>query len=312
MLRLPLSVALALALAAAPASAITLDGHLDAAYGTSLATQALATPADNLLGSSQFANGTELDELYALVEDGVLYLFVTGNQLAVYNVSDPGFFADHLHLFFDTRPGGQHSLRADNFDLGPFPGHSALTAMAGLTFETGFAADWYLGEILFDPAITGVGPIRLFAWRAELLDEGGGEGEYLGETQSGSSAGLTGGTNPLDVRAAFDNSNVAGVPQGCAAASGAGATTGIEWAIPLAALGNPEGCVRVFAFVTYKGASHSPNQALPSYPPGLCGFVGPIGALDFSALAGEQALTICGTSVPAMRSSWGRVKSYYR
>lgn len=309
---LPALMLLAAFASPGPAPAITLDGRLDLEYGAALSVQATATyPLDNARGHIAWSDGSELDALYATVDGGVLYLFLAGNQYATPNPSDPGFFADHLHLFFDTRPGGQQVLRSDNFDVGPYPGHAVLNNMAGLTFEPGFEADWWLGEIVFDPQITYLPP-RLFAWRAELLGAGGGPGEYLGETAAGPAAGLTGGSNPLAVQAAFDNSNVAGVPQGCAPASSAGVTTGIEWAIPLAALGNPEGCVRMLAFFTYKGAFWMGNQALPPLPTGICAAIAPPSALDFGAQAGEQALTVCGTSVPAVRGTWGRLKTIYR
>ncbi len=155
-------------------------------------------------------------------------------------------------------------------------------------------------------------PPSLFAWDAELLDGGGGPGEFLGQTSAGPTAGLTGGTNPHGVSVAFDNSNVAGVPNGCDAASGAGVTTGIEWAIPLAALGDPTGCIRIVALVTSMGGHSGPDQVLPPLPTGLCQGISPCSALDLSAQAGEQVLTICPAGVPAARSTWGRLKAHYR
>lgn len=47
--------------------------------------------------------------------------------------------------------------------------------------------------------------------------------------------------------ATIANRNFAGVGFDCNAASGAGVTTGTEWAIPLPALGSPTGCIRVTA-----------------------------------------------------------------
>jgi len=302
-----LTLAVALA-AGAPVSAITLDGRLDPEYGPALGVQTTATSSiDNLLGDLANSDGSELDALHATIADGVLYVFLAGNQLAQPNRSDPGFFADVVHLFFDTRPGGQHTLRPDNFDVGPYPGYHVLQGMAGLTFETDFAADWWLGEQVCDPSLL-FRPPSLLAWRAELLDAGGGAGEFLGQTDAGPTVGLTGGTNPLGVAAAFDNSNVAGVPHGCDAASGAGVTTGVEWAIPLAALGDPPSCIRVVALVTYMGGYTGPNQALPPLPTGLCQGISPYSALDLGAQAGEQVFTICPTGVPAARSTWGRLK----
>ena len=295
----------------ASAPAITLDGQLDAEYGPAISVQTLGViNNDNLLGELRRSTESELDALHATVADGVLYLFIAGNQLSVENASDPGFFADHLHLFFDTRPGGQASLRADNFAVGSYPGHDVLLHMAGLRFDPGFEADWWLSDFPTGAVNWGI-PWQLHAWRAELLTGGSGPGEYLGWTDAGPTAGLTGGSNPLGVSVALDNHNVAGVPNGCVAASGSGVSTGIEWAIPLAALGNPEGCVKLCAFTTYKGANRMENQSLPPLPPGTCPYFTP-SLFDFGAFAGAQWIELCGTSTPTAPGTWGRLKTLYR
>jgi hypothetical protein len=303
-----------LACLAAPVSlpAITLDGRLDPEYGPALHVQVnSAFAGDDLRGLLDWSDGSELDALHATVSDGVLYLFFTGNQLSRSNPSDPGFFADHLHLFFDTRPGGQAVLRNDNYNVGDYPGHRVLNALAGLAFDPGFEADWWFSDFPTGDATWGLGPFTLHAWSAELLAGGGGPGGYLGSTSAGPSAGLAGGTNPLGVRVAIDNRNVAGVPGGCVAASGAGVTTGVEWAIPLAALGPPDGCVRLCAFFTYKGGVRMANQVLPSLPAGTCVYLAP-STMDFGAFAGEQWITFCYAGTPAAPSTWGRVKTLYR
>ena len=109
----------------------------------------------------------------------------------------------------------------------------------------------------------------------------------------------------------MDDRNVVGVTAGCDAAGGEGATTGIELAIPLAAIGNPTGCVRVCALlVSYWGAGIS-NQVLGPLPAGTCEVTAPA-SVDFSAVAGEQFFAVCPGRVPALRSSWGSVKTLYR
>lgn len=309
-----LFVALSLAFVA-PAAAITLDGQLDPDYGEPVVLQSIVTNASNATwGRIDFADGGELDGLYAKVEAGVLYLFLAGNQLSRDNPSDPGFFANHLNLLLDTRSGGQHVMRADNFDVGDFPGHRALANLAGLTLESGFAADYWFGAMPTGDPVWGLGPFQYHVWSAELLSAGGGPGAYLGMTPAGVSAGLSGGSNPLGVQVAIDNRNIAGVAgtsSGCAASSGAGVVTGIEWAIPLAALGNPEGCVSVIAFLGWKGNSSISNQMLPPLPLGACAWTF-AAANDFSAIAGEQAIAICGTSTPARAATWGALKIRYR
>lgn len=305
-------VFLALLGASAPAAAITLDGQLDPEYGPPVVVQAIATNSgNNARGVIDWSDGSELDALHATLDGETLYLFLAGNQLSQANPSDPGFFADFLNLYFDTRPGGQHVLRSDNFDVGDFPGHNALNGCAGLAFDPGFEADYWFADFPTGDPTWGFGPFRLHAWTAELLTAGGGPGDYLGWTAAGPGAGLAGGTNPFGVQVAIDNRNVAGVPAGCAAASEAAVTTGIEWAIPLAALGNPAGCVRVVAFFVYKGMYGVGNQSLPPMPAGTCSFVA-ASTLDFGALAGQQSVSLCGLPVPATRGTWGRLKSLYR
>lgn len=258
-----------------------------------------------------WSGGSELNALYAMLDGSTLHLFLAGNQLSTTNVSDPGFFADFLYLFFDTRPGGQNVLRSDNFVIDYHPGSNVLNGCAGLTFDPGFAPDWCFAGFPTGDDTWGFGPFTMNAWVAELPASGGGPGAYLGSTPAGPSAGLTGGTNPLGIRVAIDNRNVAGVPAGCAPASGAGVTTGIEWAIPLAALGNPGGCIRLSAFFVYKGMFWVGNQCLPPMPAGTCSSsMAP--TVNFGALAGDQSLPLCGLPVPATRGTWGRVKSLYR
>lgn len=295
-----------------PLPAITLDGQFEPGFGLARTVQPnSAFPQDNLRGVIDWSDGSELDALHATVSGGVLYLFLTGNQLSRANPSDPGFFADHLHLFFDTRPGGQQVLRNDNFDVGDYPGTRVLNRLAGLAFEPGFEADYWFSDFPTGEDTYGSGPFTLHAWSAELLTSGGGPGAYLGSTGPGLTSGLTGGTNPLGVGVAIDNRNIAGVTGGCVATSGAGVSTGIEWAIPLAALGSPTGCVRLVAFFTYRGAAWMTNQVLPPLPAGSCSYLTP-SALDLGAFAGDQSLTICEMSTPTVRPTWGRMKTLYR
>ncbi len=299
-------------LRAASAEAISVDGQLDAAYDAPIAMQVTATiMGDNARDAIDYSDGSELDALYAKVVDGTLYLFFTGNQLWSQNPTDPGFFANHLNLFFDTRAGGQAVVRGDNFDVGGFPGHNALAHLAGLSLEGGFGADYWFGTIATGQPNWGLGPFQYHAWSAELLATGGGPGSYLGATGAGAAAGLSGGSNPLAVRVAIDNRNTGGVPSGCAPASGAGVTTGIEWAIPLAALGDPQGCVTLVAFMGTKGNLLIGNQVLPPLPIGSCGWVAPAG-LNFAALAGAQSVTLCGLSTPTRQTTWGQLRTRYR
>lgn len=295
-----------------PAAAITLDGRLDPEYGPPIVVQTIATlTGDNLRGAIDWSNGSELDALHVALEGGTLYLFLAGNQLSTTNASDPGFFADFLYLFFDTRPGGQNVLRNDNFVVDYYPGSNVLNGCAGLAFDPGFAPDYCFAGFPTGEDTWGLGPFTLHAWTAELPAAGGGPGAYLGSTAAGPTTGLTGGTNPLGIRLAIDNRNVAGVAGGCGPSPGAGVTTGIEWAIPVAALGNPTGCVRLSAFFVYKGMFGIGNQCLPPMPDGTCTW-STAATMNFGALAGDQSFPICGLTAPATRGTWGRVKLLYR
>ncbi|MEO7866698.1 MAG: hypothetical protein ABIU54_03570 [Candidatus Eisenbacteria bacterium] len=309
-MRWPLLAFACVCFATASAEAITLDGQLDVGYDGPIAMQVTATiMGDNARGKIDYSDGSELDALYTKLVDGTLYLFFTGDQVWSQN-TDPGFFANHLNLFFDTRAGGQAVVRGDNFDVGQFPGYDALAHLAGLTLESGFEADYWFGTIPTGQPNWGLGPFHYNAWTAELLTAGGGPGSYLGWTGAGASPGLTEGSNPFGVRVSIDNSNGAGVPSGCAPASGAGVITGIEWAIPLAALGNPTECVTLVAFMGSKGNLMIGNQMLPPLPIGSCSWIAP-DALNLAAIAGVQAVTICGTGTPTRRSTWGAIKTRY-
>jgi hypothetical protein len=298
-----------LCLGASGAPAVTVDGTLDPAYGAALSTQATGTSLpDASLGLVGGSNGSELDQAFGFISDGVLHLFFTGNLICEGNPVDYGIHTDNLYLFIDSGAGGQNHLRADNADLD----YGALNRMAGLTFDAGFEADhWfacrgYLANY-YDPA----SPYTLYAWQAGLLTDGGGAGYLLGTTGAGGPGTLSGGTNPDGVMVTIDNRNTGGVTTGCGVSSGAGATTGVEWDIPLAAIGNPTGCVRICAAVSSAAAYSFPNQVLGPLPPGTCTLGAP-SSVDFNGYAGEQFFTVCGEGVPARTPTWGRLKSLYR
>jgi hypothetical protein len=299
----------ALALLASSAPAAVLDGRLDPDYGPPLALQSTQTsmgksnPGFGGPDSTSSSFGSELDGAYGFVAGGALHLFIAGNVLASLGEFD---HRAQLHLFVDSRPGGQHQLRGDNADAGYWP-DSRLNTLAGLTFDSGFAADWWLDVVVLD------GPNPVHAYAAELLDGGGGSGGFLGSAPAAGPGILTGGTNPFGIRLSADDSNSKGVSAGCGGATGAEtATRGFEWDIPLAALGNPAGAMRICAFVG--GVYNSPglgDQVLGSAPPGTC-FLGPPAGVDFSALAGDQFFVVGESPTVARSSSWGRLKAAYR
>src|SRR4029079_927957 len=98
--------------------------RLDPEYGPPLSLQTTQTSGGkNNAGfggadSTASSFGSELDGAYAFVAGGALHLFIAGNLLASLGENDHRW---QLHLLVDTRPGGQHVLRADNADAGNWP-----------------------------------------------------------------------------------------------------------------------------------------------------------------------------------------------
>src|SRR5262249_32800804 len=126
------------------------------------------------------------------------------------------------------------------------------------------------------------------------------------------SAPLSGGTNPFNVSVAVDDSNTAGVAHGCGGWSRPEIGSGIEFVIPLAAIGTPTGCIRVCAFgpVVFCNVPLS-HPGLGPVPPGTCE-LGPAGSVDFGTIPGPQWFTICAGATPARRATWGSLKAAYR
>ena len=299
----PLLAAALLALSARSASAVTVDGSLDAEYGSPLSTQTTQTGAGDNFGAGTVwgAFGSELDQAYGFVADGVLHLFFTGDLLYEPGAELAGRWHP-LDLFIDSTPGGQNQLLSNNPVIVSY--YYDANMMAGLTFDAGFEPDHWLscGTVLFAPLLR--------AYYGALPTGGGGAGYYLGYSNPGGPGTLSGGTNPFGIEVAINDSNTGGVAAGCGAASGAGVTTGIEWAIPLAAIGNPTGCIKVCAFVNSEDHSSLMNQVLGPLPPGTCN-LGAASAVNFANIPGPQYFSICPTT-PALRATWGSLKAIYR
>lgn len=293
------------------ARAVTIDGRLDPEYGPALSTQTTQTSqlvsGDNTLGWVDYANGSELDEAYGYISSGMLHLLLSGNLMSYIAASEPSSTYDYLEIFIDSQAGGQNVLRSDNPD--PDAPYAQLNNLAGLTFDAGFAADYWIGYHggNFPP-----GPYTSSTFYAEVLTGGGGAGHFLGFGTAGGPGVLTGGTNPHGILVTIDNRNIAGVTAGCGAASGAGVPTGIELAIPLAAIGNPSACVNACVIVDYQyyRSGWLSNQVLGPLPPGTCslGF----GPVNFAGIPGSQFVTICPASTPTRRPTWGSLKAIYR
>jgi len=285
----PVLFALALMSISRPAAAVTVDGALEPAYGSAITQQAVQTSAtgfaqisgDNNQGNLDFANGSELDLAYAFVADGKLNLFLAGNLALMLNANQNGTVRHILDVFVDAVPGGQQTLN----------GLGAGVVVNGLTFDTGFEADYWFELEGDDNGFSG--PREWTSRYAALQNGGGGTQVTLGRTSAGGPGTLTGGTNPHGVLTTIDNRNTGGVSAGCDASSGAGVTKGVEWAIPLAAIGNPSGCINIIVF-TRSGSSLS-NQVLAPVPGGTCP-LGTASTVNFAGIAGNQSFSICPTT----------------
>jgi hypothetical protein len=244
--------------AALPVSAaITADGQYDADYGTILFTQDTPTGfGDNSDASTQFANGSEIDGVFATVQDGNLNLLVTGNLETNFN---------RLVLYFDSESGGQGTLAADTG--GGFNDYS------GIVFDTGFTADY--GLILNG----GNDPIEYFLDFADV----GTSSTFLG----GSGAGNTtiSGSNGINV--GVNQSNVLGVTDSATAGAGS-VTTGLEFVIPLSVIGSPTDSISIAGFVA--GGNFLSNQVIGGV--GGAGNLGNDPVADFSQISGDQFVTV--------------------
>ncbi|MFG0330766.1 MAG: hypothetical protein ACF8PN_12825 [Phycisphaerales bacterium] len=261
-----------------------IDGTADAIYDTEAAVQDTQTQfGDNSDPDPGFANGSELDGVYSFTQDGVLYMVLSGNLESNFN---------KLEIFIDSVPGGQNRLRGDNPDV-DFNGLNRMGDDGngnGLTFDAGFEADYWIS---MTGGPDGDGRYQLFANYAKLrTDNDQGIGAFLGSGRAQSDGTLQDGDNFPGIRMTIDNSNVGGVIGGCDPDDGAGVPTGIEMAIPLTAIGNPFGSIKVCAFVNGGGHDFMSNQVLKGIGGG-CNLGEPRN-VDFNTIAGDQFATLTG------------------
>jgi hypothetical protein len=243
----------------AHASAITIDGMRDAAYGGAAAVQTVET---------QFGdNFSEWDAAYATSDATKLYLMLTGNLEANFN---------KLEIFIDSKAGGQSVFNSS--------GNDGAGVMDGLVFDAGFTADYHLivrrgndsGNDKLDIDFANLG-----------AQTASGYFDVIGGATGSGSTGTGVNAAPLDV--AYDNSNTAGVAGGTNAANQAAAaavTTGLELGIALADLGYDGGLIKVM--VGQNGGDHSywSNQFLA----GLLAPQGNLGGDEAGGATGEGAI----------------------
>lgn len=257
---------------------IIVDGRLGTdPYGPPRTLQNIQTGfGDNTDSDPLSAHGSELDAAYAVATNGQLYLLFTGNLETNFN---------KLEIFIDSKPGGQNSLAGDNPDVD----FNGLNNLAGLTFDAGFEADYYL-------MLGGGGtPVEFFVNFAPLAFDA------LGIFMGGSGAGNT--TFPVELswgmHLGIDNSNTGGVTD-VVVGDPASVTNGFEFCIPLTLLGNLTGSISVCAFVNSGDHTFLSNQSLPGTD--SAANLGTASSVDFSAIPGDQFFTV-PPGTPLVRQS---------
>jgi autotransporter-associated beta strand protein len=254
------------------AQSITVDGTLDAGYGSAISTQTIQTGfGDSTSGDGNSTQGSELDAAYGTIQNNTLYLFFSGNFEAV---------GQHVDVFIaDQRAGGQNVLNAT---AGP------MSNMNGSTFSPGFNATYMVDVNDYYGT--------LYANKDDLTT---GQAGYDGSVSL--SGGIGHGTGTSGIMYGLNNINAAGIggDSGVAADQTAAdaVSTGLELGIPLGLLGNPTS-VKVLADINAGGNGNDDgylsNQFLPGLPVGTNNLgaggtlAGPnSGAFNLSTLTGE-------------------------
>jgi hypothetical protein len=280
-----------LAVAALPAwAAPVLDGTRDATY--SLRT---VQTVETQFGDANPNGGSELDAAWAQIDGGTLYLTLTGNLESNFN---------KLNVFIDSVAGGQNQLQNADGSGGNNPTNDGWAGKyAGFMFDAGFEADYMLimrnGNFFggdrfdIDYAVIGGGALAFEA-----------AADVFGGSLQGSNANALPGAG---IGVAFNNSNTAGVLGGTGPANqpaAAAVTTGIELAIPLSALGNPNPQdIKVSAMINGSNHDFLSNQFLGGLTPpqgnlggdGAGGFNGTVGGInlkDTAYASGDQFFTV--------------------
>lgn len=297
----------AIALMATPAlAAPTVDGTLDAAYGSARAVQTVETQFGDAGDPAGLGGGGELDAGYAVVDGGRLYVMLTGNI-------EPNF--NKVSVFIDSKAGGENTLSGvPEYDFS-----NLSQNFAGLTFDTGFEADYHLyarwggGDFEVDIVDRAGGGSAAVNGNGAAASTGGGTG-----VQSGSVSPADLGTGHVaailssNLDFGFNNTNTAGVLGGTAAADQAAAaavTTGLEFSIDLADIGSPAigDTIKIHAAYGNGDNNFHSNQVLGGLPGGtgnLGGdgggnFTGNLGGVDFRQFPGDQFFTVDVVPEPA-------------
>ena len=253
MRRSMMMTAFALMAVVATAQTIAIDGrNIPSEFGSPIASQTNYTGFGDRLATHNW--GSELNQLFVRCVNGVLYIGITGNLEGNGN---------SIHLYIDT---GRSTSNTFNLTTGCI--NCSVQGMSGVIFE--HKPDWAIGINRYDD---GQGNDNIYIDLHDLVNN---QSTYIGAVSVGTGANQPqGGDNTANLRAAFDNANVDGVtsdPNNLG--DPATATAGLEMAIPLSALGNPTGTLKILAVLTGgtwdqacgdgRLATYMSNQTLPA------------------------------------------------
>ena len=307
-------------LASSAGAAPTINGVLELDYGGPLAVQSVETDFGDSSGG--LTSGGELDAGYAVIDGGRLYVMLTGNIENNFN---------KLSVFIDSVPGGENVLT----NIPQYDVNNVSQNFGGLTFDSGFEADYHL--------FGRWGAANGNTFEVDIANRAGGGNASVGVNGAAASLGagmpiqvgvinpgnngmnnlgnrtLTGFlTNPVNF--GFNNNNSGGVDacntpamSGCQAANVPAAlavTTGFEFSIALADLGNPSvgSQIKIHAVYGNGDNNYHSNQTLAGLPAGTIrlggdgtgGFTGTLSGVNFNNFAGNQyfVITVPRTVVP--------------
>ena len=299
-------------LASLAGAAPTINGVLELDYGGPLAVQSVETDFGDSSGG--LTSGGELDAGYAVIDGGRLYVMLTGNIENNFN---------KVSVFIDSVPGGENVLT----NIPQYDFNNVSQNFGGLTFDSGFTADYHL--------FGRWGASNGNTFEVDIANRAGGGNASVGVNGAAASLGAgmpiqvgvinpgNNGLNNLGNRAlagfltspvnfGFNNNNSGGVDacntpamSGCQAANVPAAlavTTGFEFSIGLADLGNPSvgSQIKIHAVYGNGDNNYHSNQTLAGLPAGTIrlggdgtgGFTGTLSGVNFNNFAGNQFFTI--------------------
>ncbi len=228
---------------------ITVDGNLDASYGSPLATQTVTTNVGSnssgggVEGTSGITSYTQLSAAYGVINEstGYFYLFLAGS-LSLNN--------QHLNILIDSVPGeGPSNLNA-LASVGPYNNGSGFS---NLILDSGFNPDY-----IFTTAF-GTGT----SINSYNFDTGASGSDNVSDPST-TEINTGGSSVPLF----YEKVNNAAVSSAVAPANAGSLTTGAEFAFSLSALGyttadyNAGDKIGVMALVTFGSFTQFSNQCL--------------------------------------------------